>query len=87
MPLVPGKPITGEVVRLSPRQESPLLCNVHVEYAPEPSSRATSAGPAQVATDRYRQNWDQIFGKKSDSHPSELESAELDPAADRSSLN
>ena len=24
--------------------------------------RATSGGPAQVATDAYRQNWDTIFG-------------------------
>ena len=62
MPLVPGQPIVGEVVRLEPRKESPLLCNVHVEYAPPKESRPTAAGPAQVATDQYRENWEVIFG-------------------------
>jgi hypothetical protein len=84
MPLVPGKPITGEVVRLTPREESPLLCNVHVEYAPETDNqRGTSAGPAQVATDRYRSNWDQIFGKKSEPQISDSES----PDSDKPMLN
>jgi hypothetical protein len=69
MPLVPGKPITGEVVRLEQRSESPLLCNVHVEYAPSSEARPTSAGPAQVATASYRENWEQIFGKKDDAKP------------------
>ena len=68
VPLTPGKPIVGEVVRLEPRKESPLLCNVHVEYAPPVDARPTANGPAQVATDRYRQNWDLVFGgdRKSD---------------------
>lgn len=69
MPLVPGKPIVGEVVRLSPREESPLLCDVHVEYAPPAEARPTAAGPAQVATDRYRQNWDLVFGRSSKDEP------------------
>jgi hypothetical protein len=69
VPLVPGKPITGEVVRLEPRQESPLLCNVHVEYAPPAETRPTSAGPAQVSTARYRENWEQIFGNKDEKKP------------------
>jgi hypothetical protein len=58
VPLVPGKPIVGEIVRLEPRSESPLLCNVHVEYTPPAEARATSAGPAQVASERYRENWE-----------------------------
>jgi hypothetical protein len=62
MPLTPGKPIVGEVLRLEPRKESPLLCDVHVEYAPPVESRPTTTGPAQVATERYRQNWDLVFG-------------------------
>lgn len=64
MPLVPGKPIAGEVVRLEAREESPLLCNVHVEYSPPGEARPTSAGPAQVATDSYRENWAAVFGDK-----------------------
>jgi hypothetical protein len=69
VPLIPGKPIVGEVVRLEPRKESPLLCNVHVEYTPPNAVRPTSAGPAQVANARYRENWEQIFGKKDDVKP------------------
>lgn len=64
MPLVPGRPIVGEVVRLEPREECPLLCDVHVEYSPPREPRGTSAGPAQVASDSYRENWEQIFGKR-----------------------
>jgi hypothetical protein len=61
MPLRPGKPITGEVVRLEPRRETPLVCDVHVEYAPPAEVRPTSKGPAQVASERYRANWDAIW--------------------------
>ena len=58
-----GKPILGEVVRLQPRADQPLLCDVQVELpAPhrEPGT-STSSGPAQVASDRYRKNWDAIY--------------------------
>jgi hypothetical protein len=70
MPLTPGRPIVGEVVRLEPRKESPLLCDVHVEYVPPVEARPTATGPAQVATDRYRQNWDLVFGSVKKSDPS-----------------
>jgi len=69
MPLVPGKPIAGEVVRLEPRKETPLLCDVHVEYTPPAEARPTSTGPAQVATDQYRQNWESVFGGAKKSEP------------------
>lgn len=69
MPLVPGKPIAGEVVRLEPRKEMPLLCDVHVEYTPPVEARPTSTGPAQVATDQYRQNWESVFGSAKKSEP------------------
>jgi len=63
-----GVPITGEVVRLTPRKEFPLMCDVVTELA-APARPADVAegrgesrkGPAQVATDRYRANWDTIF--------------------------
>lgn len=66
VPLREGKPITGDVVRLEPRKESPLLWNVRTELPnPNPPVRR-GTGPAQVATDRYRENWDAIWkGKKS----------------------
>jgi hypothetical protein len=60
-----GKPIHGEVVRLRPREHFPLICDVEVEVpardrtdAPTPTS-----GPAQVATETYRKNWDAIYGR------------------------
>jgi len=64
-PLVSGKPIVGEVVRLEPRPEMPRLCDVHVEVTtPSPSSsRPTSKGPAQVASAAYRANWDAIWSR------------------------
>jgi hypothetical protein len=69
-PLREGTPITGEVVTLRPRPNFPALCDVetHFKPAPTPSSdrqetRAAlaHAGPAQVATDDYRRNWDAIW--------------------------
>jgi hypothetical protein len=59
-PLQEGKPIHGEVVRLKPRQNSPLVCDVEVDV-PAPAARSSSTGPAQVATDQYRKNWDAIY--------------------------
>lgn len=60
-----GKPIHGEVVRLRPREHSPLVCDVEVEVpAPaQKSSPAITSGPAQVATETYRKNWDAIYGR------------------------
>jgi hypothetical protein len=67
-PLKEGAPIAGEVVTLTPRPDQPLLCDVKVEYAPSAAnSDAPSAsrhGPAQVATDSYRENWDRIWPQK-----------------------
>jgi hypothetical protein len=58
-----GKPITGEVLTLEPRKENPRVCDVKSSWkppAPEPS--ASRKGPAQVATQTYRDNWDEVFG-------------------------
>lgn len=78
-PLREGAPIQGEVVSLRPRPDCPLLCDVDVHYAPaqrvpssasapakpKPSARqARRKGPAQVATDTYRDNWDSIWSSK-----------------------
>lgn len=77
-PLREGAPIQGEVVSLRPREDCPLLCDVDVHYAPAPLPPNAPAkakpspgqakprkGPAQVATDTYRDNWDSIWsGKK-----------------------
>src|SRR5882724_1507576 len=77
-PLREGMPIQGEVVSLRPRKSFPLLCDVDVLYTPpaaaapsttKPAARpARRKGPAQVATDDYRDNWDSIWSsnKKSE---------------------
>jgi hypothetical protein len=58
-PLDEGKPIQGEVVRLTPRDDSPALFDVEVQF------RGTSGGgPAKVASDQYRRGWDTIWSKK-----------------------
>jgi hypothetical protein len=66
-----GEALMGELVRLTPRAEHPLLCDVQVELA-SPLARATESsaaqklshgGPAQVATPSYRENWDAIWKK------------------------
>jgi hypothetical protein len=71
-PVVEGKPIVGELVALKPRRDFPLLCDVETLHPgmasrAEPEPRAhppAQKGPAQVATDRYRDNWDAIFGAR-----------------------
>ena len=76
-PLREGAPIRGEVVSLKPRPSFPLLCDVQTLYKPPQSAAAADKpaarpaprkGPAQVATDEYRSNWDSIWSssKKSD---------------------
>jgi hypothetical protein len=68
-PLKDGKPIHGELVRLKPRPECPLVCDVEVAMAPSEAApqRASSGpasarkGPAQVASAEYRENWDAIW--------------------------
>jgi hypothetical protein len=72
-PLREGKPlVAGEVVRLERRQDNPQLHDVHVQHVIKPAdveaesaapeSRSDHNGPAQVATDAYRESWDRTFG-------------------------
>jgi hypothetical protein len=73
-PLTEGRPINGEVVKLTPRSEMPLLYDVETELphgeqgeaakegpANEPKEARAASGPAQVASDSYRRNWDAIW--------------------------
>jgi hypothetical protein len=69
-PLREGVPIRGEVVTLRPREDFPALCDVETRFVPPalPSDRQESprlspprTGPAQVATEDYRRNWDAIW--------------------------
>lgn len=60
-----GKPITGEIVSLEPRKENPRVCDVKTSYAPSSSkASAPKKGPAQVATEKYRENWDEVFAAR-----------------------
>jgi len=67
-PLKDGASIHGEVVKLTPRQDTPHVCDVEVRYAPPASTGSTTVrtmrgkGPAQVATRDYRNGWEEIFG-------------------------
>src|SRR3954470_690049 len=58
-----GKPVDGEVVSLRQRRDLPFLFDVKPELADD-SRRATSDGPAQVATEEYRRGWDAIWGRR-----------------------
>ena len=72
-PLREGAPITGEVVTLRPRANFPALCDVETLFKPSepgsdrqepaPSAAVQRTGPAQVATDDYRRNWDAIWNR------------------------
>lgn len=71
-PVREGQPLVGEVVRLKPRAESPALCDVEVLYKgptmgdkpASPPAMQKAPGPAQVATQAYRDNWEQIFAAR-----------------------
>jgi hypothetical protein len=64
-PLKEGRPIDGEVISLSAREDLPFLYDVKTEL-PDPHGetrrRPTSDGPAQIATEEYRKGWDAIWG-------------------------
>lgn len=63
-----GKPIIGELVKLSKRPEHERLFNVEV-LAKGPGAAPARAlehkGPARVSTDKYREGWEAIFGSRS----------------------
>jgi hypothetical protein len=74
-PVQEGKPLHGELVKLKPRQEHDRLFDVEVlasrEELRQPAAPAalSHAGPAQVATEAYRDNWEAIFGARSEDEP------------------
>ncbi|HEY4103735.1 MAG TPA: hypothetical protein VGM44_07585 [Polyangiaceae bacterium] len=72
-PLREGVPISGEVVKLRPRENCPALCDVEVQFKAQESASdrqvpaldasTSHSGPVQVATDEYRKNWDAIWSR------------------------
>jgi hypothetical protein len=63
-PLEDGKPITGEVISMRQRDDVPFLFDVTTEL-PNSAAEAPAKGPAQVATNSYREGWDAIWGRRS----------------------
>lgn len=65
-----GRPIVGEIVTLKPRDSNPRLCDVTESYTPSavPTAQLGHKGPAKVATQAYREGWDEIFGTKPPTH-------------------
>lgn len=61
-PAEDGRPLHGELVKLTQREEHERLFNVEVLVKAPQAEAAPRSGPAQVATDAYRSNWDAIFG-------------------------
>jgi hypothetical protein len=60
-----GKPLHGDLVKLRPRKEHERLFDVETILTREEVGTARQhAGPAQVATDAYRENWEAIFGRR-----------------------
>lgn len=63
-----GKALRGEVVRLHPTEahdrvfECETLHDATPKGPPTADDGAGRVGPAQVASDTYRRNWEQIFG-------------------------
>lgn len=63
-PVVEGAPLAAgtEIVRLKPSGSSDVpLYEVESLYQQPPAARPAKKGPAQVASDAYRTNWDHVF--------------------------
>jgi hypothetical protein len=64
-PVREGQPIEHhELVRLRPLRENSPVCEVEVVHEPPAASaqKSRGQGPARVASDTYRKNWNTIFG-------------------------
>ncbi|MBX3264403.1 MAG: hypothetical protein KIS78_37545 [Labilithrix sp.] len=60
-----GRPITGEVLTLAPRKDNPRVCDVKESFVPgDATAPAKTKGPAQVATQAYRDNWEEVFARR-----------------------
>jgi hypothetical protein len=62
-----GRPLQGDLVKLKQRKEHERLFDVEVVVSRDelqPKAALGHAGPARVATEAYRANWDAIFGAR-----------------------
>jgi hypothetical protein len=56
-----GKPVAGDLVSLTPREDAPRLFDVEVLHE---SKAPRAEGPANVSTPAYRKGWAEVFGAK-----------------------
>jgi hypothetical protein len=64
-----GKPLLGDLVSLTPREDAPQLFDVEVLHE---STAARAEGPANVSSPAYRKGWAEVFGAKKRRAASEL---------------
>lgn len=68
-PIEEGKPLYGELVKLSPRGEHPRLFDVDVLAAAPPrqsdAAERGHRGPALVNSEAFREGWESVFGSRS----------------------
>jgi hypothetical protein len=77
-PALEGRPLTGDLVRLTPRPDFPLLAGLktvlrHPDHRPPGDDaappRAASRslphqGPPRVSSEAYRRGWEAVFGRR-----------------------
>lgn len=86
-PLEHGKSLGGDLVKLVPRAGQPRVCDVETTFSAEERLAATRGadhdtdrmvarrsqhGPPQVATQRYRDNWETIYERRGPVDPADL---------------
>jgi len=86
-PVEEGKSLSGDLVKLVPRAGHPRVCDVETTFSAEERLRATRGpgrdsdrmvtrrshhGPPQVATQRYRDNWETIYERRGPIDPADL---------------
>lgn len=72
-PLKDGQPLAGDIVQLKPRSGAPWICDVETQFSSSELRSGSASGkaapkhpgPARVATDAYRENWDAIWNRGS----------------------
>ena len=58
---VDGKPLNGDLVKLSEREDAP---GYDMEYVYRQAPRAPIVGPAKVSSKEYKSGWQNIWGKE-----------------------
>ena len=79
-PIKEGQALNSqELLRLRPVNGAPAVCEVEVVHH-QAKVQTTRSGPAQVATDTYRRNWNQVFADRNDERSPDRDAAPSDNA-------